>query len=48
MKTPAQHFGLVVGPRPRNMSQNNPKTTSLMTSLTKNPHPQPQKYFYFF
>jgi len=27
------------------MSQNDPKTTSLMTSLTKNPHPQPQNYF---
>jgi len=35
MKTSAKHFG----PRPGNMSQNDPKTTSLMTSVTKNPHP---------
>jgi len=34
-----------LGPRPGNMSQNDPKTTSLMTSLTKNPHPQPMKFF---
>jgi len=27
------------------MSQNGPKTTSLMMSLTKNPHPQPKKCF---
>jgi len=27
------------------MSQNDPKTTSLMTSLTKNPNPQPKKFF---
>jgi len=33
-------------PRPGNMSQNDPKTTSLMTSLTKNPHP-PTKNFFF-
>jgi len=37
MKTSAKHFGLVVGPRPGNMSQNDLKTTSLMTSVTKNP-----------
>jgi len=35
MKTSAKHFGLVVGPQPGNMSQNYPKTTSFMTSLTK-------------
>jgi len=28
------------------MSQNDPKTTSLMMSLTKNPHP-PTKNFFF-
>jgi len=27
------------------MSQNGPKTTSLMTSVTKNPHPQPKNFF---
>jgi len=27
------------------MSQNGPKTTSLMTSLTKNPQPPTKKYF---
>jgi len=27
------------------MSQNNPKTTSLMTSLTKNPQPQTKNFF---
>jgi len=27
------------------MSQNDPKTTSLMTSLKKNPHPQPKNFF---
>jgi len=27
------------------MSQNDPKTTSLMTSVTKNPHPQPKNFF---
>jgi len=34
-----------LGPRPGNMSQNDPKTTSLMTSVTKNPHPQPKNFF---
>jgi len=27
------------------MSQNDPKTTSLMTSVRKNPHPQPKIFF---
>jgi len=27
------------------MSQNDPKTTSFMTSVTKNPHPQPKNFF---
>jgi len=27
------------------MSQNDPKTTSLMTSVTKNPHPPTKKFF---
>jgi len=31
-------------PRPGNMSQNGQKTTSLMTSLTKNPQPPTKKY----
>jgi len=34
-----------LGPRPGNMSQNDPKTTSLMTSVTKNPHPQPKNVY---
>jgi len=43
MKTSAKYFGLVV--RPGNMSQNDPKTTSLMTPLTKIHKPQPKKIF---
>jgi len=35
-----------LGPRPGNMSQNGPKTTSLMTSLTKNPQPPTKKFFF--
>jgi len=27
------------------MSQNDPKTTSLMMSVTKNPHPPTKKFF---
>jgi len=27
------------------MSQNDPKTTSLMTSVTKNPHPPSKNFF---
>jgi len=34
-----------LGPRPGNMSQNDPKTTSLMTSVTKNLHPPTKKFF---
>jgi len=34
-----------LSPRPGNMSQNDPKTTSLMTSVTKNLHPQPKFFF---
>ena len=41
MKTSAKHFGLAVG----NMNQNEPKTTSLMTSVTKNPNPQQKNIF---
>jgi len=29
----------------QDMSQNDPKTTSLMTSLTKNPQPPTKKFF---
>jgi len=36
MKTSAKYFGL---------AENGPKTTSLMTSLTKNPQPKPKNYF---
>jgi len=28
------------------MSQNDPKTSSLMKSVTKNPHPQPKNFFF--
>jgi len=35
-----------LGPRPGNMSQNDPKTTSLMTSVTKNPHSPTKKNFF--
>jgi len=45
MKTSAKHFGLAVGPRPGNMTQNGPKTTSLMTSVTKNPHSPTKNFF---
>jgi len=46
MKTSVKYFGLAVGPRPGNMSQNDPKTTSLMTSLTKNlQHPTKKIFF---
>jgi len=44
MKTSVKHFGQQLGPRPGNMSQNDPKTTSLMTSVTKNQH-SPTKIF---
>jgi len=53
MKTLAKHFGLVsetlwprLGLRPGNMSQNNPKTTLLMTSVTKNLQPPTKKFFF--
>jgi len=35
-----------LGPRPSNMSQNDPKTTLLMTSLTKNLHLPNQEIFF--
>jgi len=35
-----------LGPRPGNMNQNDPKTTSLMTSVTKNPQ-TPTKQMFF-
>jgi len=47
MKPSAKHFGLAVGLKARgNMSQNNSKTTSLMMSVTKNPHPPTKKIFF--
>jgi len=45
MKTSAKHFGLAVGPRPGNMTQNDPKATSFMMSVTKNPHPATKNFF---
>jgi len=45
MKTSAKHFGLAVGPRPSNMSQIDPKTTSLMMSVTKNPQTLTPPFF---
>jgi len=35
-----------LGPRPGNMSQNDPKTASLMTSVRKNPQSPTQKIFF--
>jgi len=45
MKTSTKYFGLAVGPRPGNMSQNRPKTTLLMTSLTKIRKPNQKTFF---
>jgi len=45
MKTSAKYFGLAVGPRPGNMSQNDFRTTSLMTSLTKNLQSPTKNFF---
>jgi len=41
MKTSAKQLGL----RPGNMSQNDPKATSLTMSVTNNPHPPTNKFF---
>jgi len=48
MKTSAKYFGLAVGPRPGNTSpnKNDPKSTSLMTSLTKNPQFLTKKFLW--
>jgi len=46
MRTSVKHFSYRLGPRPGNMSQNDHKTTSLMTSVTKNPHPPNKKFFF--
>jgi len=46
MKTSVKYFGLAVGPRSGNMSQSDPKTTSLMTSLTKNLQLPTKKFFF--
>jgi len=35
-----------LGPRPGNMSQNDPKTTSLIMSVTKNPQPPTKKFLF--
>jgi len=45
MKTSVKYFGLAVGPRPGNMSQNDPKIALILTSLTKNQQP-PTKIFF--
>jgi len=45
MKTSAKYFGLAIGPQARQHQPKWPKTTSLMTSLTKNPQPPTQKFF---
>jgi len=45
MRTSVKHFSYRLGPRPGNMSQNDHKTTSRMTSVTKNPHPQTKNFF---
>jgi len=45
MKTSAKHFGLGLGLRPGNKSQNDPKTTLLMASVTKNPQPPTKNVF---
>jgi len=45
MKTSVKYFGLAVGPRQDNMSQNGPKTTSLMTSVTKIRTPNQKNFF---
>jgi len=45
MKTSVKHLGQRLGPRPGNVSQNDPKTTCLMTSITKNPQAPMKKNF---
>jgi len=45
MKTSTKYFDLAVGPKPGNMNQNGPKTTSLMTSPTKNPQAPTKSFF---
>jgi len=45
MQTSAKYFDLAVGIRPGNMRQNGPKTTSIMTSLTKTPQPPSKNFF---
>jgi len=34
-----------MGPGPGNMTQNDPKTTSLMTLVIENPYAQPKNFF---
>ena len=46
MKTSAKHFGLAVGLQAGQLVPNDPKTTSLMTSVTKNPHLPTKKIFF--
>jgi len=46
MKISAKYFGIAVEPRQGNMSQNGPKTTSLMTSVTKKFATPNQKIFF--
>jgi len=46
MKTSANILAQTLGPRPGSMTQNSPKTTSLMMSLTKNPQPPTKNFFW--
>jgi len=46
MKTSAKHFGLAVEPWARQHEPNDPKTTSLMTSVTKNLHLTSKTFFF--
>jgi len=45
IRTSAKYFGLAVGPRPGDMSQNGPKTTSLLTSLLNKPQAPTEMFF---
>jgi len=46
MKTLAKHFGVAVGPEARQHEPKWPETTSIMTSVTKNPHSITKKFFF--
>jgi len=46
MKTSTKHFGLVVGPRPGNMSQNDPKNYFTYDVSHKQSAPPNKKFFF--